>query len=158
MAKPPSAFAGLKLTDQTPLATTGPGLDQRLFSSQTPAEPVSPPSKEPRNLGTKEGRKQPSLEPRNQGTLEPSPSPTNPDKEAPLFDLNNRPYKNNTFAFTEEELEGIEDLKLELRRKLDLHATKNDLVRCAIHSLIEDYRENKQTSFIVRRIRKKTLR
>jgi aspartate carbamoyltransferase regulatory subunit len=74
------------------------------------------------------------------------------------FDLNIAPYKNDTFAFTTEELNAIEDLKIDLKRRLDLPATKNDIVRCGIHSIIEDYRQRGAESLIVQRIRKKKPR
>jgi hypothetical protein len=109
-------------------------------------------TKEPRNLGTNEPRKQGSKEKRNQGTLE------NPATNASGFDLNIAPYKNDTFIFTNEELYAIEDLKTELKRKLDLKTTKYDIVRCAIHCLMEDYQQRGEESHIVQRVRKKQAR
>lgn len=109
-------------------------------------------TKEPRNQGTLQPRKQGSKEPRNQGTLE------SPVTNASGFDLNIAPYKNDTFIFTNEELYAIEDLKTELKRKLDLRTTKYDIVRCAIHCLIEDYRQHGEESHIVQRVRKKQVR
>ncbi len=52
------------------------------------------------------------------------------------FDLNVAPYKPATFVFTAEELRGIEDIKTGLDRTFDLKATKIDIVRCAVHSII----------------------
>jgi hypothetical protein len=109
-------------------------------------------TKEPRNLGNKETRKQSSKEPRNQGYLETAVS------AAHGFDLNITPYKNDTFLFTNEELYAIDDLKTELLRKLDLKTTKYDIVRCAIHCLVEDYRQHGDASLIVQRVRKKKPR
>jgi hypothetical protein len=91
-------------------------------------------------------------EPRNRGTLEKAAT------EAVGFDLNITPYKNGTFIFTIEELDAIEDLKIELKRRQDLPATKFDIVRCAIHSIVEDYRQRGADSFIVQSIRKKKAR
>jgi hypothetical protein len=155
MPKSPSPFTGMKLTEQTPLAESGP--DQKLFSHSTsqdvPARPKRPePTKEPNNLATLQTRKQATLEPRNLGNLELAAS------EALEFDLNITPYKNDTFAFTTEELEAIEDIKTELRRRLDLQATKNDIVRCGIHSIVDDYRRRGAESLIVQRIRNKRAR
>jgi hypothetical protein len=164
MPKSPSPFTGIKLTEQTPLAEDR--IDQRLFSSSPSSPTVAAPtkgiqqSKKPWNLGNLEPRKQGSLVPRklasketrNLGTLA---------KAEPLageFDLNIAPYKNDTFAFTTEELNAIEDLKIELKRRLDLPATKNDIVRCAIHSIVEDYRQRGTESLLVQRIRKKKPR
>ncbi len=101
---------------------------------------------------TKETRKQVSKEPRNQGTLE------NPATDGSGFDLSVTPYKNDTFLFTNEELYAIEDLKTELLRKLDLKTTKYDIVRCAVHCLVEDYRQHGEESHIVQRVRKKLAR
>lgn len=71
------------------------------------------------------------------------------------FDLDQRPYRKDSFLFTEEEFEALEDLKLELRRKFDLKATKNDLARCAIQNLIEDYQRRGNDSVVVKRLSKK---
>jgi hypothetical protein len=109
-------------------------------------------TKETRNLGTLEPRKQVTKEPRKQGTLE------NPAADGSGFDLTITPYKNDTFLFTNEELYAIEDLKTELKRKLDLKTTKYDIVRCAIHCLMEDYRQHGEESHIVQRVRKKNAR
>jgi hypothetical protein len=109
-------------------------------------------TKEPRNIGTKATMKQVSKEPRKQGTLE------NPAADGSGFDLAITPYKNDTFLFTNEELYAIEDLKTELKRKLDLKTTKYDIVRSAIHWLVEDYRQHGEESHIVQRVRKKQAR
>jgi hypothetical protein len=109
-------------------------------------------TKEPRNLGNLEPRKKVSKEPRKQSTLE------NPATVGSGFDLSVTPYKNDTFIFTNEELYAIEDLKTELMRKLDLKTTKYDIVRCAIHCLVEDYRQHGEESHIVQRVRKKLAR
>jgi hypothetical protein len=109
-------------------------------------------TKESRSLGNKETRKQVSKEPWNQGTLE------NPAADGSGFDLTIAPYKNDTFLFTNEELYAIEDLKTELKRKLDLKTTKYDIVRCAIHCLMEDYQQRGEESHIVQRVRKKNAR
>lgn len=75
-----------------------------------------------------------------------------------LFDINNKPYRKDSFLFTTEEFEALEDLKLELRRKFDLRVTKNDLARCAFHHLIEDYKLHKDGSMVLQRLRNKTPR
>jgi hypothetical protein len=153
-------FAGIKLTDQTPLHESG--LDQRLFSA--PTKPVAPREQPVDDRGPKEASKQASnlasKEASNLGTKVPSTQgfrPTPSDSEQ-AFDINERAYQNNTFAFTTPELDGIEDLKLDLRRKLDLRATKNDIVRCGIHTLLEDYRRHGEDSIIVKRLRGRQIR
>lgn len=118
-------------------------------------------TKEPWNQGIKVSSKQGTLEASNLATKEPRNQGfqrSQPEEAAP-FDINNsRPYRNDTFAFTTEELEAVEDLKLELRRRLDLKATKNDIVRCAIHTLVEDHRRSGTNSIIVRRLSRKHAR
>jgi hypothetical protein len=74
------------------------------------------------------------------------------------FDLNIEPYKNGTFLFTYEELDAIDDLKKQLKRRLDLPATQYDIVRAAIHIITEDYRQHGTDSLIVQRIRQKKAR
>jgi hypothetical protein len=144
----------MKLTEQTPLAESGP--DQKLFSRPTPQGGVklkgTEPTKEPSNLATLQPRNQATLETRRLGNL------GNVDSEDQGFDLTTTPYKNDTFAFTTKELDAIEDLKIELRRKLDLRTTKNDIVRCGVHTIIEDYRRRGEESVIVQRVRNKRTR
>jgi hypothetical protein len=127
----------------TPPLSVKPTVQEATVTEQT---------KKPRNLGNKETRKQVSKEPWNLGTLDTAAS------AAQGFDLNITPYKNDTFLFTNEELYAIDDLKTELLRKLDLKTTKYDIVRCAIHCLVEDYRQHGEESLIVQRVRKKKPR
>ena len=49
----------------------------------------------------------------------------------------------------------VEDLKLELRRRFDLPATKNDIARCALQGLFEEYAREPEKSRIVRYVRAK---
>jgi hypothetical protein len=77
-----------------------------------------------------------------------------PAHDVPLFDIAQPAYQNNTYAFTEEELWAIEDTKQELERKHGLKVTKYNLVRLGVHYLIEDYRRNRATSFVVKRLRR----
>jgi hypothetical protein len=71
------------------------------------------------------------------------------------FDLNIVPYQNGTFLFTYEELDAIDDLKKQLKRRLDLPATQYDIVRAAIHIIAEDYRKHGADSLIVQRLKTK---
>lgn len=95
---------------------------------------------------------QASKEPWNQGTLA---TLATDEEDPPLFDITQAAYRNNTFAFTDEELEALEDAKTELRRKHGLRVTKYDLIRGGLHCLLEDYRRNADKSFAVRRLGKK---
>ena len=149
MAKSPSPFAGMKLTEQTPLAQTG--LDQKLFSRPTPA----PEKPAPREAEEKEAVAKPR-----------TPAPVKPQKRAPVkpvaseakgFDLNHPTQKSHTFAFTFEELWALEEVKTGLSRLLglDQRITKIDIIRCALHMIVDDYRKHGEQSFIVNRFKHK---
>jgi hypothetical protein len=149
MAKSPSPFAGMKLTGQTPLAQSG--LDQKLFSRPTPV----PEKPAPQEVQEKEEA--------------PKPRPAAPvklQKRAPIkpatgeakgFDLNLPTEKSHTFAFTFEELWALEELKTGVSRLLglDLRITKIDIIRCALHMIVDDYRQRGEQSFIVDRFKNK---
>jgi hypothetical protein len=77
--------------------------------------------------------------------------------EATEFDLNLPTEKSETFAFTFEEWLAINQLKTELIRLLgvDLRVTKIDIIRCALHLLVADYRTRGEHSFLVNRIKNK---
>jgi hypothetical protein len=149
MAKSPSPFAGMKLTEQTPLG--GSGLDQKLFSrpSPPPETPIQQVEQE------KEAAEKP-----------PTPAPVKAQKRANVkpataeargFDLNLPTEKSHTFAFTFEEWLSMEELKTGLSRLLglDVRITKIDIIRCALHMLVEDYRTRGEQSFLVDRIKTK---
>jgi hypothetical protein len=75
--------------------------------------------------------------------------------DTPLFDITTPAYQNNTYVFTQEELWALADTLAELERRYDLKVTRYNLVRLALHGLIEDYRRRGDTSFVVRRLRKR---
>ena len=177
--KPKSVFAGISLTDQTPLARTGP--DHRLFSPSTPprtrvptAEPAAPEdgrtsdrpsedsmnvaSKLPRNLGNKVGRKvdtkiversSGSASPKPPRTAQPTAPPTTTDGEVSSFDIETRADRQANFVFAEDELDALDDLKRDAKRKFDLRTTKQDLVRYAVIDLLTDYETNGEQSRVI---------
>ena len=49
----------------------------------------------------------------------------------------------------------MEDMKLQLRRLLDMKASKQDIIRCAVQHILEDFRKNPETSIIVGRLKQK---
>lgn len=151
-----------------PFAKLG-ALDQKLFTAhQQPgsrpdpaqssrAEEGAPPEpKEPRNQAFKQER--------NQGTLEARKLPAKPTggTEAVAIqvdlDLNQRPDRQNTYAFTTDELERLEDLKILICRHYDLSITKNDLIRCAVHLLLDDFESAREGSAVLTRLRQKKAR
>jgi hypothetical protein len=119
----------------------------RAQSAQDTAE-----NKETRKLGNKVTRKQVSRETKREGTVETTAT------EVLEFDLNIEPYKKGTFLFTYEELDAIDDVKKQMKRRMDLPATQYDIVRGAIHIIVEDYRQRGQESLIVQRMRQKKAR
>ena len=159
MATKPSPFAGVRLSDQTPVSPTRP--DQRLFS---PTVPVPSPqndhqvsrdetvleSRERGKLGKRETGKEAKKEAKKEGKREGNFPPKT--DALPAFSLDEKPYRKDSFLFTSEEFEALEDLKLELRRQFDLRATKNDIARCALHHLVEDYRHKGPDSAVIRRL------
>ena len=74
------------------------------------------------------------------------------------FDINVQPTAKYTSLFATEELEALDDLKTALRRQYGIKATKIDLIRYAIHHLIEDYRSQGDQSIVLERLKKKLPR
>lgn len=130
-------FTGLKLTGPAP----APKLDQRLFAprSSKAVEPSIPPAKV------------------QQQSAPVTPAESAPAKAATVrvtlesltrdFDLDEKPFHKHSYLLTQGELEAIQDLQIELSRELDAKVTKNDLVRCALHMLIEDYAKDEKRSY-----------
>jgi hypothetical protein len=138
MAKSTSPFAGKKLTGVTSPAEMS--IEQRLFSSSpTQVKADKPKEPETQEVG-KEGKREVGKEVGKEGSRE----------VGKLFDINANPYRKDSFLFTDEEFEALEDLKLELRRKYDLKATKNDITRSAMQNIFEDYELHKENSIVVR--------
>jgi hypothetical protein len=150
MAKSPSPFAGMRLTDQTPLAK--PGVDQQLFSrpSPLPEQPVGHEGQEPAAAPPKPPKAAPA-KPQKREVLERAPS------EAKGFDLNLPTQKSHTFSFTFEELFALQEVLTGLQRLLglDVRITKIDIIRSALQLIVEDYRKRGEESLIVARIKTK---
>ena len=151
MAKSSSPFAGMKLTEQTPLG--GSGLDQKLFSRPIPQPEQPVPQEEQKKAEAPKPRKVAAIKPQK---LAPAKATTT---EAKGFDLNLPTEKSHTFAFTFEELWALEELKTGLSRLLglDQRITKIDIIRCALHMIVADYRQHGEQSFIVERFKNKKL-
>lgn len=144
-------FRGIKLSEQAPAQ----GLEQRLFAPTPPAptpEPQKPADKPPAEKSAPTPKsptpkpEPPRAAPAPKISLKPASLTTN-------FNLDDEALYKASYVFTPQELEAIEDLKLELKRELDSKVTKNDLMRAALHMLVEDYREKERDSFVVRRLR-----
>ena len=139
-------FSGMKLSQQI----APPKLDQRLFSDQPAPESTQSPDPQPERPAT---AKSPTT-----SSDRHRPSPTKPGADAPKrsqFDLADEALYKATFTFSQPELEALEDLKLQFRRDHDTKVTKNDLIRAALHLLLEDHATKKKLSYITRKLLKR---
>jgi hypothetical protein len=125
-------FSGLSLSGDA----QSEQLDQRLFEPDKERCAKSTPLPSPGDI-----RVEQSKLPADGGQHTPHPAPPTIDSK-PRFDLNETPLYKASFLFTQEELEALEDLKFELRRAYDNKVTKNDLIRSALHSLLENHAGN----------------
>jgi hypothetical protein len=142
-------FKGIPLSEQTKK------LDQRLFAPEPtiPPTPVQPPP-EPAKVSPDSAKllPEPKIIPQPKAEKPPLPKPV----KAGAFDINDEALYKASFVFTEPELEALEDLKLELRRDLDQKVTKNDLIRAALHMLIEDHRTDAKKSYARLKVRRRS--
>ena len=81
----------------------------------------------------------------------PAPAPT------ATFDLTDYPTRSVTFPVTDQERLILDELKLEITRLYQptTSATKERLLRLAIHHLVDDYHCNGAASFVVQRLNKR---
>lgn len=143
MPKQPSPFSGIKLSQE--VIPDASAVDQKLFS---------PP---PRTVSPSPGQSPISQEVGKQVKKETSQETSLPGRReiGPVLDLNETSYRKDSFLFTDSEFEALEDLKLALRRRHGLPATKNDIARAALHHIVEDYHRNGDRSIVVSRLRRK---
>ena len=171
MAKVTSPFAGMKLTDQTNLGSGK--LDQQLFT--TPPKKQAPPvisSKETQNSGNPETRNSGKSELRESGKpgfrdsgtprLRESESAeirkTNPAQAAQhefLFNINDNHTIKETFLIIDGEYDSMEAMKLQIRWLFDMKASKQDIIRCAVQYVLEEFQKHPETSIIVSRLKQK---
>lgn len=178
MGKANDPYAGLHLTDQTPVESNH--LDQRLFAPSLPSKPSSVPTIDPpqvsdkttdsaqvkaSNQGTLETSNQGKIDTSNQGSLEPFKPPTKertkveePQGSATRFNLGKTPDRANTYSFTEAELWAIEDVQQSLQRNHGIDATKYDIVRCGVHLVVEDFLEHGHQSQVAQRMNRRRSR
>ena len=147
MAKATSPFAGIKLSDQT--NPSNRKLDQQLFapSPKQPAPPVIP-AQEPPVSGKPDTRNSETPRIRENDTAGAAHHPF-------VFNVNEAPSIKEMFLITDGEYEGMEDMKLQLRRLLDMKASKQDIIRCAVQHILEDFRKHPEASIIVSRLQQK---
>lgn len=165
-------FAGLKLSEQT-------GLDQRLFSGQpTKSRSADAPknttqktrnpairetgrtdvqdagrtlgrtkTQDPRNEAGREDARPDANEIGIPGSRQVSPVSPGVDGGIPILKL--------TYLVTESEWNSFEDLKLDLRRRHRVKATKNDITRIALRFITNDYIRKQEDSILVKELRRK---
>jgi hypothetical protein len=152
-----SIFSGKKLSEQTTVAT--PGVDQRLFApAPSPhSQPAAPTEAAAEPLQPESPPATPAISEVKEGTrpvLIPPPSAAAPATALdtpPRFELDITaiPHRKDSFLFTPEEFEALEDLKLQVGRGLDIKVTKQNLMRCALAALIDDWRRKGPNSAII---------
>jgi hypothetical protein len=110
----------------------------------------------------------PEIAPAETVTAPPSPPETAPtptdavpppplvsvagEPTGPAFDLGAPADKTNTYSFSKDELWAINDMVQELDRRYDVQVTRYNLVRLAVHCLIEDFRRNKEQGFALQHL------
>jgi hypothetical protein len=124
-----------------------------LFFQQEPEKPRKRGNVNTRIRGNTETRMYGNVETRKRGNVESKEG----DRVAePLgFDINHTPTNKYTLAFTADELEALDDLKVSLRKIHGLKAPKIDIIRSALHHILEDYEANGDASIVVTRMRGK---
>ncbi|HLZ21979.1 MAG TPA: hypothetical protein VKQ30_07645 [Ktedonobacterales bacterium] len=155
-----SPFAGMSLTDQTPLRPRPAGPDQRLFSQPATAEPdaeseseqsTTTPTKQPTKPRTNAARPHETTA----GTVKPRHHDTTvsswpDDWVAATARALRRPGKESaTLRLTPEEKTQLRDLVYSYTRQ-GRRTSETELIRVAIATLLEDYRTNGQTSALAR--------
>lgn len=173
MEKAPDPFRGMKLSEAAPIAS--PGRDQRLFAptprpATEPANPetlpvpvnteirkaVKPVSRQPGNTDIQQYRKPDVRKDRKPASRQPGNAASAAVETSERFSINQEPSKKETFWCAQAESEALEDLKLQLRRQLDIRASKQDIVRCAIQLVAETFAQDGEQSALVTRLRGKS--
>ena len=167
MTKPPSPFAGVKLSDLVSNPSPGP-LDQQLFGppppmrTSTPAQQEAPQRhkdvKTERPQGTKMSSRQDTKTPFRQDVITPRQKDVNVSRQQAVrsYDINDETFERETVRLAKAEQRAVEQLKLSLRELLDSTVGKNDIFRAGLHFILDDFRRNGEQSEIVSRLRAKT--
>lgn len=168
MTKPPSPFAGVKLSDLVSKPSPVP-LDQQLF--RPPPPPAAPVStrvqqeapqrrqdvKTERRQDTKSSSRQDTKPSFRQDVSTPRRKAINVSRQQEVkpYDINEETFERETVRISKSEQRAVEHLKLALRDLLDSTVGKNDIFRAGLHFLLEDFHTNGEQSEIVSRLRKK---
>jgi len=73
------------------------------------------------------------------------------------LDLNETPHKDFTLRLTDAEYEALDDLEREIRRRFGITTSKNNLIRCGIHFLVEDHAYAKAESVALKKLQTKPV-
>lgn len=142
-----------ELNDLEQRRPTPPPLPATPGAARAPQPPT--PSAEPLKRGTAQPRNSASPEPRIRASAEPhthhQPAGVPPITSAE-FDLARRPDKPHGFLWTEQELWALEDMKKDLERRHGRQTSMQELIRCALHMLVEDYRAHGRDSVALSRL------
>lgn len=168
MTKPPSPFAGVKLSDLVSRPSPGP-LDQQLFGPPPPRAPISTPIqqeaaqrrqdvKTQSGQDTKTSTRQDIKTSIRQDVNAPRHQDVNVSRqqEVKTYNINDDTFDRETVRVSKAEQRAIEQLKLSLRELLDSTVGKNDIFRAGLHFILDDFRRNGEQSEIVSRLREKT--
>lgn len=133
---------------------------KKLQQGSLPSAPRTPvqESTSPRNRGTAQTRNSTSAEERNRASAQPrraTSTPAVPSEPPAEFDLTVRPYKAHGFLWTDEELWALEDIKQDFKRRHGIETSMQELIRVALHFLVNDYRANGEKSFATRSLSQK---
>lgn len=116
-------------------STPPPGQAATMAAPARPEQPQATPAPEPAALAQ-------AASPVTLSAAAPAGTPARlPDDPVPrdVLDLSQMPYRKLSCLLTPAEHRALDLLKLELAGRLDSPITKENLVRCAIHYLVEDY-------------------
>lgn len=167
MTKPPSPFAGVKLSDLVSKSSPGP-LDQQLFGPPPPVRTSTPAQQEAsqrhkdvktqRPQDIKTSSHQDTKTPFRQDVITPRQQDVNVSRQQAVktYNINDETFERETVRLAKAEQRAVEQLKLSLRELLDITVGKNDIFRAGLHMLLEDFRTNGEQSEIVSRLREKT--
>ncbi len=139
-----------RITDFDPKAET-PKLSSPLDTMPAIQPPKKPAAHEPvRRLDPQTPRPRDAQAPRR-----PDPqTPRRPD--AASFELTAKAEERQTLRLTDGEFRWLGAVQSQLGEQLGVKKVdKNDIIRCAIHALFEEYERNGEKSELVRRLRKK---
>ncbi len=95
--------------------------------------------------------------PRPLGVQTPrTPDPKTPGRQPSTYDLEEKAEERQTLRLTEAEFRKLGAVQGMLGEQLGVKKVeKNDILRCGLHALVEDYEKRGDQSELVRRLRKK---